>query len=295
MKKLNIPGKLPKQSILTLIIPTFISMLIFLPSDRAFSATRLLKWDFNTTTYVDPHGGDTPNTGGAGRAIYKNNPEPVRTDDRSPEGGKHIRAHVINNTSTNQTQPLFWFTDPSWNLDEFYIRFYMKIETDIPDEELESIKMFRVKCGDDFQVPGCDYTINMYPNSWHIYHTLASGTWSPAKSHPGFQQGRWVKYEFYTKYNTPGKSNGILRIWVNGALSWERTNLIFRNSTDFVVDQVGMIFHFKTFGSSKGQIDGHVRFDDIEIWDGKPGGSATPPPEETEEPKPPIGLRIIRK
>ena len=39
-------------------------------------------------------------------------------------------------------------------------------------------------------------------------------------------ENEWTKIEWYLKKNTTG-SNGILRLWINGALAWERTNLTF--------------------------------------------------------------------
>ena len=32
----------------------------------------------------------------------------------------------------------------------------------------------------------------------------------------------------YVRMNTPGQSNGVIRGWVNGALSYEKTNMIWR-------------------------------------------------------------------
>ena len=42
------------------------------------------------------------------------------------------------------------------------------------------------------------------------------------------EPGRWYEVEMMVKMNTPGQSNGIIRGWVNGVLSFEKPNMIFR-------------------------------------------------------------------
>ena len=43
------------------------------------------------------------------------------------------------------------------------------------------------------------------------------------------ENGRWVLIEFQIGMNTPGQANGIVRGWVDGVLSYEKTNMIWRN------------------------------------------------------------------
>ncbi len=46
----------------------------------------------------------------------------------------------------------------------------------------------------------------------------------------GAESGRWVLVEAYAKLNTPGKSDGLCRLWIEGHLEAERVNLNFRGS-----------------------------------------------------------------
>lgn len=42
------------------------------------------------------------------------------------------------------------------------------------------------------------------------------------------ENDRWYRVETYVKMNTPGQSDGIIRAWVDGVLSYQKTNMIFR-------------------------------------------------------------------
>lgn len=43
-----------------------------------------------------------------------------------------------------------------------------------------------------------------------------------------FEKNRWYRVEMQVKMNTPGEADGIVRGWVNGAPSYNKTNMIFR-------------------------------------------------------------------
>jgi hypothetical protein len=42
------------------------------------------------------------------------------------------------------------------------------------------------------------------------------------------ENDRWYRVETYVKMNTPGQSDGVVRAWVDGVLSYQKTNMIFR-------------------------------------------------------------------
>lgn len=44
-----------------------------------------------------------------------------------------------------------------------------------------------------------------------------------------FPRGRWIALEQEVVLNQPGQKNGIMRIWVNGALRFEKSNVIVRD------------------------------------------------------------------
>jgi len=68
------------------------------------------------------------------------------------------------------------------------------------------------------------------------YNDFGNLTWLGNKPCSDFQisateeSGYWVSVEAYAKLNTPGKSDGVNRLWIDGRLEAERTNLNFRGS-----------------------------------------------------------------
>lgn len=44
-----------------------------------------------------------------------------------------------------------------------------------------------------------------------------------------FDNNRWYLVEMFVKMNTPGVADGVIRGWVDGVLSYEKTNMLFRN------------------------------------------------------------------
>lgn len=62
---------------------------------------------------------------------------------------------------------------------------------------------------------------------------LTEGRWlSNERGDFFFPRGRWVALEQEVILNTPGQSDGILRAWVDGALKFEKSGLMFRENSD---------------------------------------------------------------
>lgn len=51
-------------------------------------------------------------------------------------------------------------------------------------------------------------------------------------------RGRWVRLEEEIALNTPKKADGVLRVWVDGSLAVERTNMTYRAGPDVVLSGV---------------------------------------------------------
>lgn len=47
------------------------------------------------------------------------------------------------------------------------------------------------------------------------------------------RQGQWDRLKLYVRPNTPGRSDGIIRLWVNGVLKTEYTQVAMRENTQF--------------------------------------------------------------
>jgi hypothetical protein len=55
-----------------------------------------------------------------------------------------------------------------------------------------------------------------------------------------FPRGKWVKLEQEVVLNTPKKNDGILRVWVDGTLAIDRTDMSYRARPDVVVSKVSV-------------------------------------------------------
>lgn len=67
-----------------------------------------------------------------------------------------------------------------------------------------------------------------------------SGTWYVHQSDANparMQKGVWQKIEMYVQVNTPGNGDGVLRIWVDGVIAIEKTDMRYTPSTYFDAPQ----------------------------------------------------------
>ncbi|KAA1247926.1 Ig-like domain-containing protein [Aquimarina sp. RZ0] len=145
-------------------------------------------------------------------------------------------------------------------------------------------------------------------NSWYVYHTYTNydapncpGSTDYRKcnpfphtvSNPGSQPhaskktwgsglnwgnkgnmqfNRWYSVKQYIKLNTPGKNNGILKVWIDGQLANQYTNMNFRRTSDLKI--YAYWFNYYNGGSNTIRETGHVRIDDFKLYgpNGQGGG-----------------------
>ncbi len=61
--------------------------------------------------------------------------------------------------------------------------------------------------------------------------SLERGAWR-------FPRGKWTRLEQEVVLNTPGKQDGVVRVWVNGKLRMEKTGLVYRTTPDVTISGV---------------------------------------------------------
>lgn len=97
------------------------------------------------------------------------------------------------------------------------------------------------------------------------------------------ERGQWYQIEMQVEMNTPGRADGVIRGWVDGKLSYEKTNMVFRKKGhDFLHNRLAW------FNIYKGGVDGNcqtsnVYLDQMVIALDKPVGgldSVTPIPPQ---------------
>lgn len=83
----------------------------------------------------------------------------------------------------------------------------------------------------------------------YLYHADMIGKYGEhhvwAKNYMGYlQPDRWYSLEQQVKLNTPSKSDGILRAWVDGILAYENTSINYRKTKNLKIEQVWMnVYH----------------------------------------------------
>jgi hypothetical protein len=93
------------------------------------------------------------------------------------------------------------------------------------------------------------------------------------------QRGQWARLKFFIKPNTPGQNNGIVRLWVNGVLKADHTDVPVRENTNFLPNKVILSQYVTDTGTS-----GTQRWDNVRISDTDPDAGAAP------RPNPPTGV-----
>ncbi|OEK08355.1 hypothetical protein A8C32_02580 [Flavivirga aquatica] len=78
------------------------------------------------------------------------------------------------------------------------------------------------------------------------------------------QFNQWYSVKQYIKLNTPGQNNGILRVWVNGKLANEFTDINFRRTKDLKI--YAYWFNYYNGGPNTIRETGHVRIDDFKLY-----------------------------
>lgn len=87
----------------------------------------------------------------------------------------------------------------------------------------------------------------------------------PDGSRTEFNSGVWYEITQRVKMNTPGVSDGVIQVWLDGVLVHDQTDVLFRTIDDLKIDQL----YFSTFfGGGDGwetTKDETVYFDDFEV------------------------------
>ncbi|EGG98175.1 hypothetical protein imdm_426 [gamma proteobacterium IMCC2047] len=87
------------------------------------------------------------------------------------------------------------------------------------------------------------------PMGSYVYHLDQHGAygsmWSWNKSGGALlKNNRWYCIEQYVRLNTPGESDGVLRVWLDGREVFEKTDMKFRTSRRLKIEEVWLnIYH----------------------------------------------------
>jgi hypothetical protein len=87
------------------------------------------------------------------------------------------------------------------------------------------------------------------PLGSYVYHVRQQGPhgdqWVWTGKNPALlAQNRWYCIEQELRLNTPGQEDGVLRVWLDGSLVFEKTNAYFRKTPKLRIEEVWFnVFH----------------------------------------------------
>lgn len=134
-------------------------------------------------------------------------------------------------------------------------------------------------------------TINVYAPTGEFFleHLVWNADRSLQKIIPGIdqnispnalvQRGQWARIKVFIKPNTPGQNNGVVRMWINGVLKADHTDVPVRENTNFLPNKIILGQYVTDTGTS-----GTQRWDNVRISETDPDAAAT------VRPNPPTGV-----
>lgn len=99
----------------------------------------------------------------------------------------------------------------------------------------------------------------------YAYHAEMSGLYGDNWLWPGalLARNRWYCIEQYVRLNRPGISDGILRVWVDGRLAMERSEIRMRNVDQLHIETVWLNAYHG--GAEKSPQDQHLYIDNVVV------------------------------
>ena len=99
----------------------------------------------------------------------------------------------------------------------------------------------------------------------YAYHAEMTGTYGDFWIWPGalLARNRWYCIEQYVRLNRPGVSDGVMRVWVDGRLAMERSNMRLRNVDRLRIETVWLdVYHG---GAETSPYDQHLYIDNVVV------------------------------
>ena len=205
-------------------------------------------------------------------------------------GSKSVKGTWTNINGSTINQPSIYATFTS--SDHVFVRFATRqsVGFQIGSNNLTKMVRFRTSGGYPvfFAMLGANKFITALERSYSGgTYTLTSGV-TPS-------QTSWDQVEVEWKLNTPGKSDGLLRMWVNDVLRTEQLNQQFRGPLETSVDAQGVPVPSTTkFNGAQIYVQsglGSIYYDRFAVAPASHGRigttGTTPPPVDTIPPTPP--------
>jgi hypothetical protein len=129
-------------------------------------------------------------------------------------------------------------------VDEVYLRFYVMFESgyQFPSSQGHKLALFNLTDADGrrrYQVfISCDsagrfYVDHSYMDTWQFFG-LGQNVGTPV----AVRYGQWDKIKLHVRLNTPGSSNGTIRLWVNDVLKLDYANRDIRQNATYGMNKL---------------------------------------------------------
>ncbi len=102
---------------------------------------------------------------------------------------------------------------------------------------------------------------------YYTYHANMPKTYGEAMlweidNRGSLKKNQWYCIETYTKLNTVGKNDGILRGWVDGVLAMEKTDIAFRTIAELKIEEFWVNIYY---GGKSAPSDMHLYIDNLAL------------------------------
>jgi hypothetical protein len=179
---------------------------------------------------------------------------------------------------------------------EFLLRFRVRFAAD--NDRTIGSKLFRLYGADSFYISG---QLEQPGGSAFIFWEKINGQTGAPPDYGSlpFANGNWHEIEVYVKQNTPGSSDGILRVWQDGSLQQESVNVVSATTGS----RWYPVYLMSNWSSNPGwehDASNHVYWDDFEIFTDTGSGASGSMADATMSagaapapPSAPQNLRIV--
>jgi hypothetical protein len=110
-------------------------------------------------------------------------------------------------------------------------------------------------------------------NADRTFNTAMAGVGQNIGTPVQARLGEWDRLKLFIKPNTRGAADGIVRLWVNGVLKAERTNVALREDTDYMPNKLLMVNYVTDTTTA-----GTQRWDNFYLGESDPDAGVRPMP-----------------
>jgi hypothetical protein len=214
----------------------------------------------------------------------------VTIESSGCQSGRCARAPLIAGT-TNDNYGDFHFGDHSTvrgaKVEEVWLKFYSRFDPgSVWPNRSQKLAILNVTDGQSltrrYQIyvyvrPNGQYAVDRSDISVWEFFGLYQNVGTPA----AVRFGQWDKIKLYAKLNTPGRADGIVRLWVNDQLKVQYTDVNIRKNTAYGFGKLNL----SSYSTQAGGSNGAQWWDSFQL-------SATDPESTGTVPEPPTEVRV---